>query len=118
MELNRDRHSSKPHSTHVMSSQLDPTLISYTNFLSITDVRKRVLINQTKNLCYMENELIELLKEVLALHGIKQQGYANGLLDRGAAYAETDARTIYANYVRQDMMNDLDDRIMNAINNI
>ena len=66
----------------------------------------------------MENELIELLKEVLALHGIKQQGYANGLLDRGAVYAETDARTIYANYVRQDMMNDLDDRIMNAINNI
>ena len=48
----------------------------------------------------MENELIELLKEVLALHGIKQQGYANGLLDRGVIHIETDTKTMYANYVR------------------
>jgi hypothetical protein len=65
----------------------------------------------------MENELIELLKEVLALHGIKQQGYTNGLLDRGVVHTETDNKTIYANYVRQDMMNDLDDRIMKVIKN-
>lgn len=65
----------------------------------------------------MENELIELLKEVLALHGIKQEGYTNGLLDRGVVYTETDNKTIYANYVRQDMMNDLDNRIMNVIQN-
>jgi hypothetical protein len=66
----------------------------------------------------MENELIELLKEVLALHGIHQQGYTNGLLDRGVVHIKTDTKTIYANYVRQDMMNDLDDRIMRVINNI
>ena len=65
----------------------------------------------------MENELIELLKEVLALHGIKQEGYANGLLDRGVVYTETDNVTVYANYVRQDMMNDLDDRIMKVMKN-
>jgi hypothetical protein len=65
----------------------------------------------------MENELMELLKEVLALHGIKQQGYTNGLLDRGVLYSETETKTIYVNYVRQDMMNDLDNRIMSVINN-
>ena len=65
----------------------------------------------------MENELIELLKEVLALHGIKQEGYKNGLLDRGIIYAETDIKTIYVNYLRQDMMNDLDHRIMKVIQN-
>ena len=65
----------------------------------------------------MENELIELLKEVLALHGIKQQGYANGLLDRGVIHSETDTKTVYANYVRQDMMNELDDKIIDIINN-
>jgi len=66
----------------------------------------------------MENELIELLKEVLALHGIKQEGYKNGLLDRGIIYAETDTKTIYANYLRQDMMNDLDQKIIEKINRI
>jgi hypothetical protein len=66
----------------------------------------------------MENELIELLKEVLALHGIKQEGYKNGLLDRGIIYAETDIKTIYVNYVRQDMMNDLDQKIIETINRI
>ena len=66
----------------------------------------------------MENELIELLKEVLALHGIKQEGYNNGLLDRGIIYAETDTKTIYANYLRQDMMNDLDQKIIEKINRI
>ena len=65
----------------------------------------------------MENELIELLKEVLALHGIKQQGYTNGLLDRGVIHIETDTKTVYANYVRQDMMNELDDKIIDIINN-
>ena len=60
---------------------------------------------------------MELLKEVLALHGIKQQGYTNGLLDRGVLYSETETKTIYVNYVRQDMMNDLDNRIMSVINN-
>lgn len=66
----------------------------------------------------MENELIELLKEVLALHGIKQEGYKNGLLDRGIIYAETDTKTIYANYLRQDLMNDLDQKIIEKINRI
>jgi hypothetical protein len=65
----------------------------------------------------MENELIELLKEVLALHGIKQQGYVNGLLDRGVVHFKTDTKTIYANYIRQDMMNELDDKIIDIINN-
>lgn len=59
--------------------------------------------------------MIELLKEVLALHGIKQEGYNNGLLDRGVIYTETDTKTIYANYVRQDMMNDLDNKILKYI---
>jgi len=63
----------------------------------------------------MGNEMIELLKEVLALHGIKQEGYNNGLLDRGVIYIETDTKTIYANYVRQDMMNDLDNKILKYI---
>jgi hypothetical protein len=63
----------------------------------------------------MGNEMIELLKEVLALHGIKQEGYNNGLLDRGVIYTETDTKTIYANYVRQDMMNDLDNKILKYI---
>jgi hypothetical protein len=63
----------------------------------------------------MENELIELLKEVLALHGIKQHGYNNGLLERGTIHTQTDTKTIYANHINQNMMNDLDDRIINTI---
>ena len=65
----------------------------------------------------MENELIELLKEVLALHGIHQEGYTNGLLDRGVVHFKTDTKTIYANHVNQQMMNELDDKIINIINN-
>lgn len=65
----------------------------------------------------MENELIKLLKEVLALHGIKQHGYNNGLLERGTIHSQTDTKTIYANHVNQQMMNELDDKIINIINN-
>jgi hypothetical protein len=66
----------------------------------------------------MENELMELLKEVLALHGIKQEGYNNGLLDRGVLYSETETKTIYVNYVRQDMMNDIDEKILDIFNRV
>jgi hypothetical protein len=74
-------------------------------------------INDNAYLYIMENELMELLKEVLALHGIHQQGYNNGLLDRGVIHCETDTKTIYANHVNQQMMNELDDKIINIINN-
>lgn len=63
----------------------------------------------------MEKELIELLREVLSLHGIVQDGYDNGLMERGVIYSETDSRTVYVNYVRQDMMNDIDEKIQNFI---
>jgi len=63
----------------------------------------------------MEKELKELLREVLSLHGIKQDGYDNGLMERGVIYSETDSRTVYVNYVRQDMMNDIDEKIQNFI---
>ncbi len=61
---------------------------------------------------------MELLKEVLALHGIKQEGYNNGLLDRGVLYSETETKTIYVNYVRQDMMNDIDEKILDIFNRV
>ena len=63
----------------------------------------------------MEKELKELLREVLSLHGIVQNGYDNGLMERGVIYSETDSRTVYVNYVRQDMMNDIDEKIQNFI---
>ena len=63
----------------------------------------------------MEKELKELLREVLSLHGIVQDGYDNGLMERGVIYSETDSRTVYVNYVRQDMMNDIDEKIQNFI---
>ena len=85
-------------------------------YLSISTINKEY-INDNAYLYIMENELMELLKEVLALHGIHQQGYNNGLLDRGVIHCETDTKTIYANHVNQQMMNELDDKIINIINN-
>jgi hypothetical protein len=64
----------------------------------------------------MENELIELLKEVLALHGIKQGDYPNGLLERGVLYRELGDNRIYTNNIDQDKMVTLDNKIIETLN--
>lgn len=63
----------------------------------------------------MENELIELLKEVLALHGIRQGDYPNGLLERGVLYRELNDDRIYTNNIDQDKMVTLDDKIVETL---
>lgn len=63
----------------------------------------------------MGNELIELLKEVLALHGIRQGDYPNGLLERGVLYRELGDNRIYTNNIDQDKMVTLDDKIVETL---
>jgi len=63
----------------------------------------------------METEMIEILKEVLSLHGFKQPGYNNGLLERGEIYREINNKTIYCNHINQEMMNTVDDKIIRLL---
>jgi hypothetical protein len=75
-------------------------------------VRKRFLENG--------DEAAELLKEVLALHGFGGQGYANGLVERGKYYLETeDGQTRkWQNACDGEMMNALDEKIQTYLKRI
>jgi hypothetical protein len=59
------------------------------------------------------DEAAELLKEVLALHGFGGHGYANGLVERGKIYLETeDGKTRkWQNACDGEMMNEVDEKI-------
>ena len=59
------------------------------------------------------DESAELLKEVLALHGLGGYDYANGLVERGKIYLETEDDKIrkWQNSCDGEMMNKIDDKI-------
>jgi hypothetical protein len=64
-----------------------------------------------------ENETssaVELLKEVIALHGFGGYGYANGLVERGKYYLETEDGKVrkWQNSCDGEMMNVVDDKII------
>jgi hypothetical protein len=75
-------------------------------------VRKQFLVDG--------DEAAELLKEVLALHGFGGYGYANGLVERGKIYLETeDGKTRkWQNACDGEMMNDVDERIKTYLKKI
>jgi hypothetical protein len=68
-------------------------------------VRKRFLADG--------DEAAELLKEILALHGFSGHGYANGLVERGTLFLETeDGETKkWQNSCDAEMMNVVDEKI-------
>jgi hypothetical protein len=68
-------------------------------------VRKRFLADG--------DEAAELLKEILALHGFSGHGYANGLVERGKLFLETeDGKTKkWQNSCDGEMMNVVDEKI-------
>lgn len=53
---------------------------------------------------------IELLKEVLSLHGYPRYGGENGLVERGQVYRESPE--VYVNYYNSIMIQRLDDKIL------
>ncbi len=61
----------------------------------------------------MTKEGIELLKEVLALHGWGGYGYPNGLVERGIVHLESEDREniIYKHSCRAGMMEEVDRKI-------
>ena len=61
----------------------------------------------------MNKEGIELLKEVLALHGWGGYGYQVGLIERGVLYLESEdgKNNIYKHSCRADMMEEVDRKI-------
>ena len=61
----------------------------------------------------MNKEGIELLKEVLALHGWGGYGYQNGLVERGTLHlkSEDGKNNIYKHSCRADMMEEVDRKI-------
>lgn len=69
-----------------------------------------------------EEQAIELLKEVIALHGFPKLGrpYRNGLVERGQIYMHTtDGKNErYANHVDGHMMLDVDEKIMAFLENL
>jgi hypothetical protein len=68
---------------------------------------------------YLErgDEAVELLKEVLALHGFNHQGYPNGLIERGE-YLEPEETGRWKNSCDGEMMNRLDEKIVMYIEKI
>lgn len=66
------------------------------------------------------DQVIELLKETLALHGLGGYGYSNGLVERGKLYLETEDGTIkrYQNSCDSNMMQSLDDKIIKFLKDI
>jgi hypothetical protein len=64
---------------------------------------------------YLEQEdiAIELLKEVLALHGFGGYGYTNGLVERGKIYLETEdgGTRKWQNACDGEMMDSVDEKI-------
>jgi hypothetical protein len=67
-----------------------------------------------------EDNTIQLLKDILALHGLPQYGgdIGNGLVERGVYYTgkDGDLNRKYANHVDGKLMNEIDDRIINILN--
>ena len=61
----------------------------------------------------MEKEAIELLKEVLSLHGWKGYGYPNGLIERWEIYLETENGGVkeYKHSCDARMMEEIDEKI-------
>ena len=59
-------------------------------------------------------EAVELLKEVIALHGFGGYGYANGLVERGKYYMESEDGKVrkWQNSCDGQMMNVVDDKII------
>ena len=57
---------------------------------------------------------VDLLKEVLALHGFGGYGHAHGLVERGVLYLETEDGTIkrYKHSCDAELMNRVDDKII------
>lgn len=68
-----------------------------------------------KRLLFEGDEAAELLKEVLALHGFGGYGYANGLVERGKIYLETEREDgnirKWQNACDAEMMNEVDEKI-------
>lgn len=73
-----------------------------------------------KRLLFEGDEAAELLKEVLALHGFGGYGYANGLVERGKIYLETeDGKTRkWKNACDGEMMNTVDEKIKTYLKKI
>ena len=73
-----------------------------------------------KRLLFEGDEAAELLKEVLALHGFGGYGYANGLVERGKIYLETeDSKTRkWKNACDGEMMNTVDEKIKTYLKKI
>jgi len=71
---------------------------------------------------YLEkgDEAAELLKEVLALHGIEVHGYENGLLERGEIYFETEDGSVrkWKNSCDGEKMSLLDEKIQKFLKKI
>ena len=68
-----------------------------------------------------ENDIaVELLKEVIALHGFGGYGYANGLVERGKYYLETEDGKIrrWQNSCDGQMMNEVDDKIIEFLKQV
>lgn len=67
-----------------------------------------------KRLLFEGDEAAELLKEVLALHGFGGYGYANGLVERGKYYMESEDGKVrkWQNSCDGEMMNVVDDKII------
>ena len=57
---------------------------------------------------------VDLLKEVLALHGFGGYGHVHGLVERGVLYLETEDGTIkrYKHSCDAELMNRVDDKII------
>jgi hypothetical protein len=75
-------------------------------------VRKQFLVDG--------DEAAELLKEVLALHGFGGYGHANGLVERGKIYLETEDGKIrkWQNACDGEMMNEVDEKIKTYLKKI
>jgi hypothetical protein len=65
-----------------------------------------------------DNQALELLKEVLSLHGWSGFGYPNGLVERGVLYLESEDGTIqrWKNSCDGKMMDQIDDKIKKYLN--
>jgi hypothetical protein len=61
----------------------------------------------------MNKEGIELLKEVLSLHGWGGYGYQNGLIERGVLHLESENKknNIYKHSCNANIMGEVDERI-------
>jgi hypothetical protein len=68
---------------------------------------------------YLEkgDKVVELLKEVIALHGFGGYGYPNGLVERGKIYLETEDGKIkkFQNSCDGEMMNEIDEKIIDFL---